>query len=147
MRALAKGLYRRLLRLMPASFRDRHTAEIELALDDESNRNQSLRFWLLAIADLLWGLLVEWAGSLRSAAFGELSQDLRLATRGLLKAPVFTLLAVGALAMGMGANTSVFTLVNEVLLRPLPVFEPNRLVDIHVEQPGANSFTGFSYPE
>ncbi len=147
MRKLAKGLYRGLLRLMPSSFRDRHTAEIELALDDESARNESLRFWLLAIADLLWGLLVAWAGSLRSAAFGELKQDLRLAARGLLRAPVFTLLAVGALALGMGANTSVFTLVNEVLLRPLPVFEPNRLVDIHVEQPGANSFTGFSYPE
>ena len=92
MRALAKGFYRRLLRLMPASFRDRHMAEIELALDDESARNQSRRFWLLAIADLLWGLLVAWTGSLRSAAFGELTQDLRLAARGLVKAPVFTLL-------------------------------------------------------
>ena len=147
MKKLAKSLYRVLLRLMPTSFRDRHNAEIEMALDDGSNGNHSLGFWCFAIADLVWGLLVEWAASLRRVAFRDVTRDLRVAVRGLRKAPAFTGLAVAALALGMGANTSVFTLVNEVLLRPLPVLQPDRLVDIHVEQPGANSFTGFSYPE
>ncbi len=74
-------------------------------------------------------------------------QDIRYGARGLMRAPTLTLLCTGAIGLGMGANTAVFTLVNEILLRPLPVREPGRLVDVHLDQPGANSFLGFSFPE
>lgn len=57
-----------------------------------------------------------------------LFHDLRYGTRILLKQPAFTLVAVITLALGIGANTAIFSLVNSILLRPLPFHDPDRLV-------------------
>jgi predicted permease len=75
--------------------------------------------------------------------------DLRLAIRGLRRSPLFAGVAILSLALGIGANTAIFTLIDQVLLRKLPVAEPDRLVMIYQRANNMGSNMGSrmnSYP-
>ena len=79
-------------------------------------------------------------------------KDIALACRALRRSPLFTAAAVVSLALGIGANTAIFSLLNQVVLRSLPVHDPETLVRLHTaySAPGSsssdNSESVFSYP-
>ncbi|MEP7345252.1 MAG: ABC transporter permease [Gemmatimonadaceae bacterium] len=64
-----------------------------------------------------------------------ISQDIRHAMRGMRRSPAFTLLVIATLALGMGANVAIFSIVNGILLKPLPFEEPDQLVRIDQADP------------
>ncbi len=75
-----------------------------------------------------------------------LFQDFRYALRQLRKNPGFTAVAVLTLALGLGANTAIFSVIDAVLLRPLPFHAPSRLVVVKPTEPGRRDDIGVSYP-
>ncbi|HEX8775435.1 MAG TPA: ABC transporter permease [Pyrinomonadaceae bacterium] len=76
----------------------------------------------------------------------DLWQDVRYGVRMLIKRPGFTLIAVAILALGIGANTAIFSLINATLWRQLPVSEPESLVYVHSGNPN-NPYSNASYPD
>jgi macrolide transport system ATP-binding/permease protein len=77
----------------------------------------------------------------------QLGSDLRYAVRLLLKSPAFTLVAVASLALGIGANTTIFSLLNALLLKPLPGREPARLATVYTSDFSGPLYSASSYPD
>jgi putative ABC transport system permease protein len=147
---LGERLYRALLHLYPPRFRRAFDRDLVEAFRDQ-RRNASEQhtplpiFAFMIVHDLLTQALAERASSLWSALRGRpaiereaplMSRpqralrlvELRHAARRLLRVPSFTITTVFVLALGVGATTAVFSVVNGVLLRPLPYANPGKLV-------------------
>src|SRR5918999_2696600 len=77
------------------------------------------------------------------------TNDLKLAVRGLFRSPLFSIVAILSLSLGIGANTAIFTLIDQILLRKLPVKAPDELVMLYQQGSHMGSNMGsrmHSYP-
>lgn len=119
-------LYQTLLRLYPSSFRAEYREELCLAFSERTGEISGpfawLRILLAAFADVIPNAI--------AAHWDVLRQDLGYAVRSLRRTPGFALTAVLVVALGVGANTAVFSLADFVFLRPLPYADAGRLVKI-----------------
>jgi predicted permease len=74
-------------------------------------------------------------------------QDIKYAMRALRKAPGFAVIAIVTLGLGMAINTTVFSVINGLLLRSLPVSHPEQITVLALKQQGTDGFQTFSYPD
>ncbi len=139
--------YRTLLRLFPAEFREEYGEDVLQLLRDRHRELASSPcgvraiFWIRAAADLVLEAAAErsqlWIRKRRrnarkkgSGMFDGLRQDVVYALRTLARTPGFTALTIVTFALAIGANTAIFSVLNDVLLEPLPFGNPGRLVAV-----------------
>src|SRR6266511_3500377 len=72
-------------------------------------------------------------------------QDVRYAVRTMRRSPGFAAIAIASLALAIGANTAIFSLIDTLMLRPLPVRDPQHLVELVSRYPGEPDINGFSW--
>jgi putative ABC transport system permease protein len=158
----SRVVFRWLLRLYPRSFRESYGADFESDFADLVRQRGLRSAWTRVGTDLLRSLLLSHVtagrerrrvdrmtlGEAGGRSMGTLVFDLRYALRGVARSPVFTLVTVGTLALGIGANSAIFSLVNAALLRPLGYADAERLMVLYESFPERNIVRwGFSPPD
>ena len=73
--------------------------------------------------------------------------DVRYAISWLLRSPAFALVAIASLAIGIGFNTALFSVIDALLLRPLPIERPDRIIDIYTKGSDGDTYATTSYPD
>ncbi len=150
-----RWLYKLRLRLRSILRRSRVeqelSAELQYHLERQSEQNRlrgmdarEARFAALRSFDGIEQRKEECRDRRHVAVFDQLAQDLRYAVRTLRKKPVFTAAAVVSLALGIGVNTAVFSLLNTLLLTKLPIRDPDNIYQLTVQRRTATS-NAFSY--
>ena len=136
-------LLRLLLRTYPREFRERFGADLEHDFSELMSTRGAAAAWKYALSDMRRAVPMTHSDDQRARQrryvitlggeghMGSLLFDLRHAVRALISSPVFTAVTVITLALGIGANSAIFSLVNAVLLRPLGYQDPERLMMIH----------------
>ena len=99
---------------------------------------RSVRLWLQVLGDL--------ASHAPRERWSTMKQDLRYAVRSLLRAPAFSATVVATLALGIGANSVIFSAVDAILLRDAPVTDPDTVVDVYTSS-GSTLHSRSSYPD
>src|SRR5947208_2186521 len=123
----ALRLYRALLFAYPAEFRHEYGEEMEHLFASRFGEEPQVRLWLEVLADVMITAPRE--------HLEILAADLRHSARLLVKAPAFTFVALFAIALGVGAATAVFSLINAVLIRSMPYGDADRLVYMWAPDP------------
>ncbi|HEX4682329.1 MAG TPA: ABC transporter permease [Gemmatimonadaceae bacterium] len=166
-RVAGERAYRMLLGLYPAAFRRRYTVDMlefyRERMREAARGGGTLRpfaVWLQLVPDLVASALAErftWLhrdmdrapaivrtySARREDTMSMLMQDVRFAARSMARRPMFSAIVLATLALGIGANAAIFTVVNAVLLRPLPFAHVDRIVDLSHEAP----YSSVSEPE
>jgi putative ABC transport system permease protein len=139
-------VYRIALRCYPAEFRDEYAAEMAQAFRDGRRDGRTAELVLDLAADVATTAPKEHAHVLFS--------DLRYAVRTMRKTPMFTAAVVLTVALAIAANTAIFSVVNAVIVRPLPFADPGRLVQVaekndtlHLPSFGASALNFLSWKE
>lgn len=150
--------YRLLLRTYPREFRERFAADLEIDFLEMARTRGTAFAWRRALTDLFRSVPLTASDAAAERArtariggpivppgepfMGSLLFDLRHGLRALVKAPAFTLITILTLALGIGANSAVFTLVNAALMRPLGFADPERLMLVYesIPQSGVERF-------
>jgi predicted permease len=130
----ADRMIRALLRLFPEEFRADYGGEMTTVFRDQYARTTGwsrLRLWSETLADLSAGAFEEH----RRMTL----QDIRISMRRQLAQPGFTMVAIASLALGIGANTAIFSVTHATMLAPLPFRDPDRVVMIMSRQEGTAS--------
>jgi len=156
-RRLTGLAFRMLLGLLPRGFRERHAREMEALFEQEIDERRT--WWSRAafVVAASWDVLRAAAdervrgwdgrdarsegrqrGEREGDVMGYLTQDLKYAVRQIGHRPAFAAVLVVTLALGIGANTAVFSVVDGVLPRPLPYPAPDRLAVLWTQFPGMN---------
>ena len=152
MRTVARGLHRAALYAYPAAFRSAFGQELDRVfderLDQASSRTRAAYLAIYLVTDALMSGLAErtrarqerWAWPRHAAhhtttgsqtmTWESIRADTRLALRHMRRAPLFAVLTVASLALGIGANSAMFGVVQAVLLEPLPYGDPGALITI-----------------
>ncbi|MCA1789608.1 MAG: ABC transporter permease, partial [Thioalkalivibrio sp.] len=137
--------YHMLLRLLPRDLRARFGRDMEelflARLGDARSPAGRAWVWSRAVSDVVGVALGEGMTTMKTRMTGKggggmqsWMQDLRYALRTLGRSPALTVLIVGTLAIGIGTSTATFSVVNGVMLKPLPYGDPDRLVAVWPEQ-------------
>lgn len=143
--------YRTLLRAWPRAHRERYGTEMEeaflalLRMDRERHGwPGALRCWIGAVVDAGvrgLGARMRWTMT-GGEVMGSLGSDIRFALRALARRPVFALTAALTIAIGIGANAAVFTVVNGFMVKPLPYEDPDELLALYAGNPSLG-WSGF----